>query len=145
VAPGAGGGKVLQVVQGTTTTEASNSTITYADTNLTASITPSAATSKVLIFVVQNACYKSNGNSNNALRIRLMRDATQLIELQEHFFTGTTLTFYGGNSMAYLDTPSTTSAITYKTQFRNFTAAAEVSVQRGNGSTSTIILMEIGA
>jgi hypothetical protein len=47
-AAAAAGGKVLQVVQATNSTAAANSTTTYADTNLTASITPSAATSESL-------------------------------------------------------------------------------------------------
>jgi len=42
----AGGGKVLQVVSATTSTNASTATATYIDSNLTASITPSSATSK---------------------------------------------------------------------------------------------------
>ena len=41
----AGGGKVLQVVQGTTSTSTTIATTTYTDTTLTATITPSAASS----------------------------------------------------------------------------------------------------
>ena len=49
-----GGGKVLQVVFGSTSTETRNNTNTLADTGLSASITPSATSSKVLIIVMQN-------------------------------------------------------------------------------------------
>ena len=63
----AGGGKVLQVVAGTTSASASNSTTTYADTGLTATITPSAASSKVLVLVSQQGVRKSDGNSGNGL------------------------------------------------------------------------------
>ena len=41
-AAAAGGGKVLQVVQGTYSTEVSTTSATFTDTNLTASITPSS-------------------------------------------------------------------------------------------------------
>jgi hypothetical protein len=61
-APAAGGGKVLQVVQGSTSTPVSNSTNVYADTGVTASITPSAATSKVLILVTHNNNGKTAGD-----------------------------------------------------------------------------------
>ena len=49
-----GGGKVLQVVMGNTTTSAYTNTNTFIDTNLTATITPTSASSKVLVLVSQN-------------------------------------------------------------------------------------------
>ena len=49
----ASGGKVLQVVHATYSTLVTNSTTTYTDTGLTASITPSSTSSKVLIIVNQ--------------------------------------------------------------------------------------------
>jgi hypothetical protein len=60
-------------------------------------------------------------------------------------FTSTAIYNYVGScSTAYLDSPNTTSATTYKTQFKNDVAAAAVGVQTGS-ATSTITLMEIGA
>jgi hypothetical protein len=141
-----GGGKVLQVVQATNSTAAANSTTTYADTNLTASITPSAATSKVLVIVHQNGTTKSNGNVDNANYLKLLRGVTDLTTFGASVgFTSTAIYNYVGScSTAYLDSPNTTSATTYKTQFRNDVAAAAVGVQTGS-ATSTITLMEIGA
>jgi hypothetical protein len=52
--PAGGGGKVLQVVYGDTTTSTTIASTSYADTGLSASITPSSATSKVLVFCAQN-------------------------------------------------------------------------------------------
>ena len=145
-APAAGGGKVLQVVQATNSTAAANSTTTYADTNLTASITPSAATSKVLVIVHQNGTTKSNGNVDNANYLKLVRGVTDLTLFGKSVgFTSTAIYNYVGScSTAYLDSPNTTSATTYKTQFKNDVAAAAVGVQTGS-ATSTITLMEIGA
>jgi hypothetical protein len=140
----AGGGKVLQVIYGSTSTNATNSTNTYADTNLTASITPSSATSKVLVFVNQSGCGKTSNNTS--MKLRLMRGATAMIE-----FAGTagstndsSNNFIGSISASYLDEPATTSATTYKTQFLSNENNASVIVQNGN-PVSTIILMEIGA
>jgi hypothetical protein len=45
----------------------------------------------------------------------------------------------------YLHAPATTSAITYKTQFKNAVSSGTVIVQNGNATVSTITLMEIGA
>jgi hypothetical protein len=142
-APAGGGGKVLQVVQGTTTTNASNSTTTMADTNLSASITPSAATSKVLVIVTQH-CEKTAGNAGNTIALRLMRGATEVFINQYLLYTNSALINRGLQSFSYLDSPSTTSATTYKTQFANDGNNAAVAVQSSN-QMSTIILMEIGA
>ena len=143
----AGGGKVLQVVMGTTATEKANSTTTYSDSNLTATITPTLATSKVLVLVNQSGIYIGPGSALNGLVIKLVRAATDL-----HIFgyrnsgNDDAIQRFGDTvSTAYLDTPATTSATAYKTQIRNYNNAAEVRVQVDNVSTSTIILMEIGA
>ena len=140
----AGGGKVLQVVAGTTSASASNSTTTYADTGLTATITPSAASSKVLVLVSQQGVRKSDGNSGNGLIFQLLRGATALMDARTNY-TATALFLDGSWSAVWLDSPNTTSATTYKTQFANRIAAAAVSVQVNSDEESSIVLMEIGA
>lgn len=140
----AGGGKVLQVVGATYATSTSNSTTTEADTGLTASITPTASTSKILVMVNQSSIYKTAGNVNNEIELKLYRGATSLA-LSRGAFTGTLLDLnIGSISWGYLDSPATTSSTTYKTTFKNTNASATVYVQKDN-STSTIVLMEIGA
>ena len=134
---------MLQVVQATYSTATSNSTTTYADTGLSLSITPSLATSKVLVLTMTPA-RKAIGNSDNGLWIRIVRGATSVLESGYALFTGADNALFGVVSQHYLDSPNTTSATTYKTQFKNNTAAASVEVQQ-NSQTSTIILMEIGA
>ena len=139
-----GGGKVLQVVQGTTTTEVTNNTDTYADTTLSASITPSASTSKILVLITQNSCYKTNGNASNAHIFRIMRGATSIWNTQFVGWTDSATKLESTYSFTYLDSPATTSATTYKTQFRNYPNAAGVVVQESTAQ-SNIVLMEIGA
>jgi hypothetical protein len=142
-----GGGKVLQVVNATYGTAVTSSSNVYADTGLTASITPSAATSKILILVNQNGIQKSNANASTRLQLRIMRDATAIHTLGTRFlYTNSTLELVAGTaSTSYLDTPSTTSAITYKTQFGSTGNDASVSVQANSTENSTITLIEIGA
>jgi hypothetical protein len=140
-----GGGKVLQVVSAVTAaTEIQNATSTYADTNVTATITPTSATSKILVMVGHHHIFKMSTNAASGVTMRLMRGATELIDAQNILYTGTAIQNHGALTFVYMDSPATTSATTYKTQFNNNANASYVSVQC-DGDVSTIILMEIGA
>lgn len=136
--------RILQVVSATTSTSTSNSTGTFADTTLTATITPSSSSSKVLVFANHAGNQKASGNVNNCLNLKLFRGATELA------FNNSIGTESGGvsllfsTSIMFFDSPSTTSATTYKTTFANFGAAASVTVQVA-ATPSSIILMEISA
>jgi hypothetical protein len=143
---GAAGGKVLQVVSANTTTQTANSTTTMADTTLTATITPSASTSKVLVLVSQNGLLRGASNSNNAININLLRGATVISQIMSTgLYTDTALLLTGFSASAnYLDSPATTSATTYKTQFSQRFASADVRVQQAS-DMSSIVLLEIGA
>jgi hypothetical protein len=152
----AGGGKVLQVVFGSTAQEATSSSATFADTGLTATITPTLATSKILVLVSQNGTYANNTNVGNALGLRLMRGATSICVFADGLsyavdFGGTAVGSITAASVCYLDEPATTSATTYKTQYKSMIGASLVHVQAnftGIGSlitNSTITLLEIGA
>jgi hypothetical protein len=139
-----GSGKLIQVIQGSTTTSVANSTSTYADTNLTATITPTSATSKILVLVTQNGSGKTTGTTNQSLDFQVLRGGTQIAK-SNSAYTNTNLNLTPSTiSFNILDEPATTSATTYKTQFRSATGTSEVRMQQ-NSDTSTIILMEIGA
>jgi hypothetical protein len=141
-------GAVLQVVQGTTTTETILTSSTFTDTNLTATITPTSATSKILVLVNQAGCGKETGNTY--LLLRLLRNST-VISNFERFGAGNNSTSpngIGSCSVCFLDSPSTTSAVTYKTQLASALNTSLVFVQgrtSGVSSESTITLMEIAA
>jgi hypothetical protein len=140
------GGKLLQVVNGKTNTQASSSSSSYADTNLTATITPTSATSKILVLIFQNGLVKSAASANNRIAIRLNRGATALDNfVADGLDTGTALLNSGSASYSYLDSPATTSATTYKTQFISNAGTATVYCQYANEQYSSITLMEIGA
>ena len=141
----ASGGKILQVVEGSTTSELSSSSSTFADTNLSATITPSSASSKVLVLVAQAGLYKNADNSMNRVDVRLMRGATELIKARDMLWTNSAVTNNGVNhTIVYLDSPATTSATTYKTQFANPNSTNLVGVQN-NAIKSIIVLLEVGA
>ena len=147
-----GGGKVLQVVQGISTTSTTIATTTYTDTTLSATITPSASTSKVLVLVMQNWTNFANTSAAYSA-IKLLRGSTDVYVSPSNFGMGGT---YGNTNtivesrgmcaIHYLDSPSSTSALTYKTQGRPESAASSQNVIfQQSANPSTIILLEIGA
>lgn len=112
----AAGGKIGQVVTATTSTLVSNTSSTYADVGLSASITPSATSSK--IFVMVSASVGGNtGTSNNVLGLtRLVRTSTEIAEYVGVRIDNVTGLFGFSCSYTDLDSPSTASAVTYKVQ-----------------------------
>ena len=135
-------GKILQVIFATDSTVTSNSTTTFADTSLSASITPASASNKVLV-LVSTVVEKGSGNANNAVKYRLVRDSTTLQTMEYVAYTFTAIINVEGLSMTYLDSPSTTSATTYKTQIANQVAASGVNDNPGATTATTMILMEV--
>jgi hypothetical protein len=139
--PSGVGGKVLQVVNGTSATEVGSSSATLADTGLSASITPSSTSNKILVLLAEQSLGKVG---SNYLSLALLRNGSQIADL------GTSIAYtadastnrVGGSGLCYLDSPNTTSSVTYKTQFGSTTGGSSVAVQINN-SLSTITLMEI--
>lgn len=136
-------GNVLQVVQGSTTSGVTLAAGTsFTASNLSASITPTSSSSKVLV-LVNGPMYASTSTAEPQGTI--YRNSTNVISASSQF----TDTFSGAGaiisniSIAYLDSPATTSSTTYTFYFKNSVA--------GNGTfpvnsgTATIVLMEIAA
>lgn len=138
-------GTILQVVTASYAVSTTSSSSTYADTGLTATITPTAATSKILVLVTQNGCTRNSGTTTQALNLKLLRGATQLrVMCVAGMNTATSLQLQNFSfSLAYYDSPATTSATTYKTQFNSDSNSASVKVQ-DNSASSDIVLIEIG-
>ena len=140
-------GSVLQVVSATYSTTTSTSTTSYADSGLTVSITPSSATSKVLVLVSINGVNKSGVDC--CLNARLNRDATSISNITGlAAYTGTTATGTGSAAFNYLDSPASTSSTTYKVQIASSNATRSVSINDYAavlGSVSAITVMEIAA
>jgi hypothetical protein len=137
-------GIVLQVVNATYATETNTSSGTYADSGLTASITPSSTSSKILVAVNLCGCLKDTGNTG--LDSRLVRNSTALYVMSRGAAeTGnTTKNDIGSISTSYLDSPATTSSTTYKVQIASTSGITQGRICQNN-VTSTITLMEIAA
>jgi hypothetical protein len=148
----AGGGKILQVVQGSYSTYTLIASTSYNNTGLSVSITPSSATSKIFVMVAQAALLYRNEASIGA-SLQLLRDATPILVpggTSMHYNigvgSGTQLTTANVAPIFYIDEPATTSSTTYKTQGKITTTANGAGLYCQNDDTqSYMILMEIGA
>lgn len=140
-------GKIGQIVTGSTTTQVSHNTSSYTDSNLSASITPSSTSSK--IYITANIAFLVQANNLNAGgSFRILRDSTAIVGGEQTFenyisATGATaVIFYGRDNINYLDSPSTTSSITYKIQGRQYLSGDAIQ-SSPDSIESRIILMEV--
>ena len=135
-----GTGRLIQMVQATDGTNLSSSSTSYVDTGLSASITPGATSSKILVLVSMGVFGADAAGSGGAAH-KLLRDSTDLIV---HSSAGAhptiTYLYTAGTSFSYLDSPSSTSSLTYKIQFKSNGGENFVT---DNGSTATITLLEV--
>ena len=144
--PSISGGKVLQVVSTTSSTAQSTTSTSYVDvTGLTVSITPSSSSNKILVMYNDNAyVQKGTGIATGYAQWQILRDTTALsvkefiqrdgVSGQDHYNTFPM-------SIIYLDSPSSTSSLTYKVQMKNGDSATISSQFRDE--LGTIIVMEI--
>jgi hypothetical protein len=140
---GSGVGKVLQVVQGLHTTQFTTTSGTYVDvTGFNATITPTSASSKILVMVT---ALSGHNAAAQAVGIRLLRDSTEITLLSSSggYLAGATFLNEIGFGTNYLDSPATTSAVTYKIQMLSSVAGNTVYMSSGSTTQSTITLMEI--
>jgi len=157
--PGAGtldrlerAGNILQVVQGSTSTEVAVSTTTFTDTTLSASITPSSSSNKILVIVNQMYFFSRSIDSQGG-GIRILRDSTVIHTPADNaqgpyeLYINGTDSAYGRSTITKLDSPATTSSITYKTQGRPYFIADNGSMHFNDNNvtnaTSYITLVEV--
>ena len=143
-------GSVLQVVYGSTTTQVEASYSSATDLGLSASITPTSSSSKILVLVSANGL----GTRNNATYWDgyLIRGSTNIGGFSNYIdsYTGGSYGTYFCASMCVLDSPATTSSTTYKLQGIRRVGSDNCifNITTGNagvGTISTITLLEIAA
>ena len=168
--PTGGGGGIVQVVQGTTQTEVVVSTQnTYTDTTLEATITPLSASNKIFV-IVNQFLYSDNGGSgfshggairvvrnpgNNVVYIPKTNAAGPIESYMSVQASGSSnsMAFFETKTITFLDSPTTTNPITYKTQGSTYTSSGTMTFNYGgvgsgadvSDSTSYITLMEVSA
>jgi len=142
-------GKILQIVQGSHASSVETTSTSYVDGGLSASITPSATSSKVLVMVNQSLRTRrdSSGDAQGGA-IKLLRDTTTIIggtqayEIYLEITGATMIDKYSRTCLEILDTPSSTSSLTYKIQGKAYQSGWKVHFQPGS-IPSIITLMEI--
>ena len=141
-----GGGKVLQVLMDTFSTQSNSTSTTYADTGLEIAITPSSATSKVLVLATINGCEKNSGDSQTSLKLELVRDGSRITYMGDRtaYTNSDGRNNVGSVYATYLDSPATTYKIRFATNVSGQVAAINAA-SSDNTIVSTIIVLEIGA
>jgi hypothetical protein len=135
-----GGGKVLQVQNMTSTAETGTTGSTFVSTVLTDTITPSSTSSKILIIATGNL---NNQGTAEWTYATIARDGTNL----GSSFGMTGVYSNGGDNhsactMTYLDSPSSTSSLTYDVRIKVTGSTGKWNEQNG---VSSLTLIEIGA
>ena len=133
-------GSVVQVVSAVYTGGVGTTVVqpSYVDTGLTVSITPSSSASKII--VIANLSLETTG-STHGVHIRLVRGSTAIVYFAK--YAGYYVPAIMGYGVDYLDSPNTTSPLTYKVQFAKGSSSSGSAYAQSNESTSTITLMEI--
>jgi len=155
----AGGGKLLQVVQGTYAGSAETTTSTsFSNTSLTVNITPTATTSKFLVTCAANmGGYRTSDTNVYSAPIRFKESAVtnDVYPSTTHGFsysfsddnsTGNHYLDLAGVAASWLHAPSLSNlnALTYVLQFKTLAGQGRHNFSGSNG-TSIITVMEIGA
>ena len=147
------GGKILQVVQNSFSTQTNLNSASYIDTGLTATITPSATSSKVLIFgfIPVNTSHFSTPYRVYGWGFNIVRGSTEIkaghstlyyqaINDSDINYT----VFARPHHFEFLDSPNTTSSTTYKIQAKENDVTAGLTIC-SNSVTAEMILMEVAA
>jgi len=147
-----GGGKVLQTVTNTYSTSTAIASTTYTDTGASITITPSSATSKIL-FSAQITCQIDSTTTDDTYGyMRLMRDGSEVIDYgfimrqRGALGVGSVVVLMTTSPITYLDSPATTSAVTYSLQAKvNNTASSRKITAQYAGSPTVMFAQEVSA
>ena len=137
-------GHIVQVVTNTYSTETTSGSSSFSDTGITATITPTSTSSKILVLCNLGSAGVMNSSGADANGYyKLLRGSTDLTQgLQRVYDYGNSGHIaFGQLLMSWLDSPSTTSATTYKLQQR-LTSGSSIRVCEGN-NPSVMHLLEV--
>ena len=142
ITTGTGMGKVLQVVQGSNASSVNTTSTSFVDiTSVTASITPISTSNKIMVIYSSDALYSLVSATNVTYFHQVLRDSTSL---GERAITSANssggLQARGAMSFTILDSPNTTSSVTYKAQHKVSNGSST-----GQALDTSIVLMEVSA
>ncbi len=132
-------GSVLQVVQGTLSSNYSTNSTSFQAIGANVSITPSSSSSRILLM----ASVGVGVSASNYVDLSIFRDSTNLAGSFGFITTySSSPTLSACQNFNHVDSPATTSAISYSIRMRSQTGVG-YGVVNGTGQTCTIIAMEI--
>ena len=137
-------GSVLQVVSASFTNQESTTSDSYTSTVITANITPSSTSSKIYC----NVDFKAGcAVSDRSPRYAIFRDSTNIIGSSSTEgaapYMASAGSWFPYMSLSVLDTPSSSSQLTYVVKFRCQDSTSNATYCGDNVGKSTITLMEI--
>jgi len=138
-------GSVLQVIQDTHSAEQNTTSTSFIDASLSATITPSSASNKILVLVEITGVGKMGASNNSGVSLKLVRNNSNVNTFADragYNATGNSYNWIGSIGHNYLDTPNSTSALTYKIQYRSKIDGSTARIN-DNNNVSSLILMEI--
>jgi hypothetical protein len=149
-------GTIVQVVQAVNSTTFTTTSSSFVDDGLTASITPTSSSNKILVTTNHSIYFGRTTGAFSACGFQLLRDSTTVYQplissgnISDYYIQATGSTAVYGLFRAiitYLDSPATTSSITYKTQCaQSYSATLTVNAAGSPNGSSYITLMEVVA
>tara|TARA_R100001510_G_scaffold19529_1_gene17048 strand:- start:144 stop:647 length:504 start_codon:yes stop_codon:yes gene_type:complete len=140
---GVSAGKILQIQHANSSTGVATSSTSYSDI-VTVNITPSATSSTILIMCSVQMRKDSSAVGNQSAGLRILRDSTEIINHTNYgsWNDNNTNRTQESVQMNHIDSPSSTSAITFKLQGRAMVSGGQVSFNH-DSSFSYITVMEI--
>ncbi len=143
---------ILQVISNTLTTQATSTSTTWVSSGLTASITPASSSNKVAIFISGGMNGFAGGTGTQKMGFKIYRaigaGAAAAVEGSadgQQVIYASSGDNYSTLGLNYLDSPATTSSITYTLYFNRQAGNGTASVNRDSTNQSQIILMEVAA
>jgi len=135
-------GSVLQVVEGSSTSQFSSTSQSWSDIGLSVSITPTSTSSKIKVeYSLQNIYLVA---ANNGASFRIVRDSTPLFTPADNYMLYTAVAgVYTSLSDVDVDSPATTSAVTYKIQMSVYNTNGLIKISELGRFQKTIIVTEI--
>ena len=141
-------GHVIQTAQQVYTTQTNITATSFTSTGLTTSITPTSASSKILVISSLSAEVYQNGNSGYSIVFEIKRDSTQISKRYANAYAKEASNGYYAfpidGAMNFLDSPNTTSSITYSVNAYITNSGSSFTIRLNNQTgTSTLTLQEI--
>lgn len=135
-------GQILQLVTATSTTSFSTTSTSFQNTNLSASITPTYSTSKIIVLAC--AGFRHNAAVSGQGYITLLRDSTNLAGSDGIVSTQANgADVWGNGTVLFVDAPGDTSAHTYRVAVRTSSSSNTVAYGYSANQTQFIVLAEV--